>query len=112
MRGITIHPDTFNGTYPDEESLLGWDFVLRMWGDNILLVTVVLANGAIAEISEVSLLPSLALTTSLRFHTHLVPTSIATQPMKAYQQFALSPNLTNHIGTDFQVLKQVSERGV
>ncbi|KAF5333924.1 hypothetical protein D9758_017475 [Tetrapyrgos nigripes] len=91
-------------------------FHAKDMGGHILLVTVVLANGAIAEISEISGIhsssPSLALTTSLRFHTHLVPTSIATQTMKAYQQFALSPNLTNHIGTDFEVLKQVSERGV
>ncbi|KAF5335646.1 hypothetical protein D9758_017767 [Tetrapyrgos nigripes] len=123
MRGITIHPDIFNGMYRDAESLWGWDFVLRMWGDNILLVTVVLANGAIAEISEISGIhsssPSLALTTSLRFHTHPiplsgrmfaqfvrdVPTSIATQTMEAYKQFALSPNLANG------VLKRASQRG-
>ncbi|KAF5333789.1 hypothetical protein D9758_017175 [Tetrapyrgos nigripes] len=116
----------------------GWGFASRMWGmtlDNILSATVVLANGTIVEVSEDShselfwgirgSSSSFAITTSVLFKTHPippsggtfaqfvwdVPTPIATQAFKAYQQWALSPNLTNTIGTDFGVIKGSSARG-
>ncbi|KAF5317434.1 hypothetical protein D9758_018936 [Tetrapyrgos nigripes] len=110
----------------------GWGFASRMWGltlDNILSATLVLANGTIAEVSEDShselfwgirgSAPSFSITTSILFKTHPVPpsggmmfqflwdvpTSNATQALKAYQSWALDPQLPSNIGADFGVIK-------